>query len=925
MMSKEAISSPTWRSERSSTDAPNEDHRTAFIERVMLIGTLVGVGTLGIYVLLYLRTRLWQVLVDGVGVFFGLVCLIVAFLSLRRGKLDAAGPWLFGAAIISYTAHGLVWAGRTPYHAMGGVLAILLVGSFVLPRRWNTWLAAAGFYVALVIAINLTEPIPRLDAGSTMPGLTLFDAGTTILLVFAGLWIIARAFRTGTISTRLLLAFVALVLLPAALISVISSVTGFQNRQQQAIEQLELKAAFKENEINSWTDKLQSELATALTEEVNVRYTRDLLSASGQIAQHQRLRDALSLRWTRTVKQSEHLEALHLLNLQGQTIVTTDNSQVGSVQSDSAIFQEGLEGPYVKLLLPSTMDKLTVIAAQPVTDKAGQTLGVLVGYAPGDTLNEIVRDWMGLSDTGQMYLVSPERTILTNSRNATAGAQAETRGTEAALTTQANGAGMYDDFRGVPVVGAYRWLPRVQAALLVEQDQAEVFRAIYSTLIVIGGIALLAVLIAVIASLFITRSIAKPLASLSDTATQVAAGNLELQADVKREDEVGSLARAFNAMTVQLRELIENLEAQIAERTRDLERRSTYLEAASEVGRAAASILKTDRLVRQVVELIQYRFDLYYVGLFQLDEKGEWAVLRAGTGDAGRALLARGHRIKVGEGMIGWSIANAQPRIASEVDEDAVRQATSELPDTRSEAALPLRSRGQVLGALTVQSDQSGFFDEDTLTVLQTMADQVALALDNARLFADRQSAIEAQRRAYGQISHEAWVELLRTKGDIEFTRTKHGFSQITDQGQRHGTNAGKPYVDQEPDDRNDDGATIITPLKVRDRPIGVVQARRAPEAGRWTAEEMDLLETLVVHLGQALESARLYQETRRRATREQLARQITEKVRAIQDVETIARTAAEELTKALGGTRGFVKLGTKTLNGKGHNDTTDS
>ena len=123
--------------------------------------------------------------------------------------------------------------------------------------------------------------------------------------------------------------------------------------------------------------------------------------------------------------------------------------------------------------------------------------------------------------------------------------------------------------------------------------------------------------------------------------------------------------------------------------TRELERRADYLETSAEVSRSATSILDAEQLIQQTVDLIRERFGLYYVGLFLLDATGQWAVLRAGTGEAGRAMLARGHRLKVGEGMIGWCIANAQARIALDASEDVMRVAPPELPETRSEAALP--------------------------------------------------------------------------------------------------------------------------------------------------------------------------------------------------------------------------------------------
>ena len=229
-------------------------------------------------------------------------------------------------------------------------------------------------------------------------------------------------------------------------------------------------------------------------------------------------------------------------------------------------------------------------------------------------------------------------------------------------------------------------------------------------------------------------------------------------------------------MTVQLRGMIDGLEQNVRDRTADLERRSSYLEASAEVSRAASSILDPQELIGSSVNLIRERFGLYYVGLFLVDMAGEYAVLQAGTGAAGRAMLARNHRILVGTGMIGWSVEHAEARIALQAETDAVRVVNPELPETRSEAALPLRSRGRVLGALSVQSTSPDAFDEDTITVLQTMADQVAVALDNARLFSESEAALDEARRAYGELSTRAWHELGRSRSDLGY---RYAYSEV--------------------------------------------------------------------------------------------------------------------------------------------------
>lgn len=190
-----------------------------------------------------------------------------------------------------------------------------------------------------------------------------------------------------------------------------------------------------------------------------------------------------------------------------------------------------------------------------------------------------------------------------------------------------------------------------------------------------------------------------------------------------------------DALRVQLSSSLQG-----ARLVQQVERRALQLQAASEVSRLATSILDPERLIRQVVDLVRERFDLYYVGLFLLDRTGEWTgepqrwlVLRAGTGEAGRQMVEQGHRLEVGgASMVGWCAQNRRPRVAHDVAQDPVHRPHPLLPETRSEIAVPLRVGDTVVGVLDAQSAQPGTFDEDLVTVFQTMADQLAVAIENA-------------------------------------------------------------------------------------------------------------------------------------------------------------------------------------------------
>jgi GAF domain-containing protein len=278
-------------------------------------------------------------------------------------------------------------------------------------------------------------------------------------------------------------------------------------------------------------------------------------------------------------------------------------------------------------------------------------------------------------------------------------------------------------------------------------------------------------------------------------------------------------------------------------------------------------------------------------------------------------MLARNHRIRIGTGMIGWSIANARSRISQAAKEDDVRLATPELPDTLSEAALPLRSRGKVLGALTVQSDRFQAFDDQTLTVLQIMADQVAIAIDNAQLFAESQVALEAERRAYGEIGREAWEQLFQTRPDWGYVFT--GNSLSTSEGDW------KPEMEQAAETGqiviNKQGVLAI-PIKVREQVIGVLNFQKPAntqdefrddgQGATWQPEEIATLESIIAQVGQAIEGARLYQETRRRAARDRLTGEITTRMRSSLDMDTVLQTAIREIADRLAISQVEVHLG---------------
>lgn len=442
---------------------------------------------------------------------------------------------------------------------------------------------------------------------------------------------------------------------------------------------------------------------------------------------------------------------------------------------------------------------------------------------------------------------------------------------------------------------------RPAQALIVRLDQATNL-ALIRLIPVVLAVGLVALGIAGIAS----WRVATPLRNMAIAATRVIEGDWEAIRPLPRRDELGTLSTALYTMTTRLRELILGLEQQVAERTASLERRARYLEATAQVARATTAMLDLQELLTRVASLVSEHFGFYHTGIFLLDPTGEWAELRAASSEGGQRMLARKHRLRAGrEGIVGYVAGQGEPRIALDVGKDAVFFDNPDLPETRSEMALPLRVRGETIGVLDVQSKEPAAFTEEDVAVLQTLADQVATAIYNAQLFQQVQASLEAERRAYGELSRKAWADILRTRSELGFSRDKRGLFPVGEQWSREmelAFRSGETAAAE-------DAAKVAIPIKVRGRVIGVLEAHRNAEAEEWTYEQVTLLEALADQLGEALENARLYQEAQRRAVRERLTREITDRMRRAATIEGIIQTAVDELFGLLGTSRTFVRL----------------
>jgi len=424
-------------------------------------------------------------------------------------------------------------------------------------------------------------------------------------------------------------------------------------------------------------------------------------------------------------------------------------------------------------------------------------------------------------------------------------------------------------------------------------DRSDIIQTQNQRLAITLGVLALALFLGGIGTAYsVTRTLA-PIDILRTAAKSITEGELEQPIALETNDELGLLARAFNTISAHIRQVMDTLEHRVAERTRELEKRTTYLQATAEVARTAASQSDLDILLKRVALLIHERFHTYHTGIFLLDATGEHAVLQATAGQSSNEILTSGITLRVGtEGIVGHVIQTGVPRIARDISDDPFYKPNLLLPQTRAEIVLPLKVGNRILGALDMQSTDPEAFGSDELQILQILADQIAIAIENLRLIAENQAALEASRRLYGEVSRADWKRLLEARL-LGYESDASGLHRL-DTSQLPPPTA--------------DGLEI--PIRVQEQVIGSIHAEKAPGES-WLPEEQEILSSISTQIAYALESARLFNDLQERAHREQIITQIVSSMRETLDVDLILQNTLQEIGENMPFSALEIRLGT--------------
>lgn len=709
-----------------------------------------------------------------------------------------------------------------------------------------------------------------------------------------------------SLTVTLASAFFALSAVVLLVVSGLNLYLNFQTQQTVVSSQQELIAQEASKEVSSFIEEHFSVLETAID-------LANLVSLPGQ--ERELILDKL-------LGQRPAFRQLILLNAQDRQLAEASRLLGATTEkfhtrlSDEALAQIRLGQRYISpIYVDDATSEPLVVMVLPVTDVFGDIQGSLAVEVNLKFMWDLV-DQLQVGETGYAYVVDNTGNLIAfhdigrvlKGENVQYIQEVnEFINSQSLVSVSTSEFGTYTGLLGTNVVGTHVSLGTPEWAVVIELPLKEAYRPIYqlatSAVVTIFILAALAGL----AGFLGARRLSVPIINLTEVATRIASGETQLQAKAAGTQEVATLATAFNSMTAQLRELIGSLEQRVAERTTELEvanqqvaHRAEQFEAIALVAGAVTSIRSLEELLPKVTELISQQFGYYHTGIFLNDDANENAVLSAANSEGGQRMLARGHQLKIGEqGIVGYATSTGRPRIALDVGEDAVYFDNPDMPDTRSEMALPLKIGENIVGALDVQSTEASAFSEEDINVLSLLADQVSLAIENARLFDQARKSLAESEALYRQYLRQAWTRLPKEQNLVGFRYNLRGSSPIEAEPRQNITSVIKRISEENKSHK----PSLSVPIAIRGEAIGTLSVQVA-DVNSISDDQVDLVKAVAERVALAAENARLFEETTHRAERERLVSDITMKIRSTNDPDSMVQIALDELKNALGATK---------------------
>ena len=962
----------------------------------IIIGILNGLGATGLLLLAAVQPA-WQLTVPPI--LFALSA-TASFVAVQYLYPKVSG--FAGSVLISVT-FAIAITGTSAYLSNMGLPAAVVYLIFILmisslqQKNWQANLLIGHGLIAAGCSALLTAFSPFEQLSIEL--IEIVSPAILGVLFMIYIVMLAMQFVTATLRVRLVTAFMAIVIIPLAILSLIQSRFMFNVLSDEVNRALQLAAQQTAFGIDRFMEESQRSVSEAAQFDIFTRYLSLPPDQRAGSTEETEMRLTLRVLDANELNSTVYLSSYALLERNGDVSFDTMGDRILSRFSPDSLRAMGIDveailqdettnesgqdyfevplrsgSPFVSHLTVKNSTRGFFFVSAPVRSKeTGEIIGVLRARYDGLLLQDLLKSYNGLLGSSSyaillddynirladaytpnfLYksvapLAQEDLKILKASRRL-ADLPAEMLATDFKdfdnilnsyspkapfFITQLSPGISTGDQGQIGAISAIRSMPWKVVYLRTDYNDEDLrSEQRRLTTLVTTLISVLVGFVAVAAS----QLLSSPIIRLTHTAQQVSQGNLEAQAPAESADEFGMLGAAFNSMTSQLRLLIEQLEERVRVRTKEIEdqnlalaTRARQLQTISEVARQIVSSQELEGLLSSITQLVSERFGFYHVGVFLLEEKHEFAVLRAANSEGGQRMLARHHMLPVGKvGIVGYATGTGEPRIATDVGDDAVYFNNPDLPNTRSEMALPLKVGNQIIGALDIQSLHSNDFHMDDIELFTTLADQVAIAIYNNQLYVETVKALNEAQSLHRQYLRSEWTEDTARRKTLGYLFNQSGVAplQTEDPLWKKVFNSGEPVYAVLPGASSAaDKAVMAVPIAVRGETIGLIHVQDQGEDRLWSEDEIAVVNSIASQVAVALENARLFENTVRRAEREKKVLQITAKIRSTNDPEEMMQIAISELQQALQASRTqiYIRQGSDTTldEGASHSNT---
>jgi len=925
----------------------DQNHRELRIANVFLIAA-IGLGSF--YIFLSWQLQTWQMYVLSGILFTFIIAVLFARLLIMAGR-TLAGIWILAIGLFVIIPVTVLLVADTGILFGISLLALifLVIAQYLpKPQRIRVILIAVvigvltGTIEFIPLGFRLSMPIIQ----TIVPVITGIAITIGIFLYFRGLW------RRSNIRTKLVLAFVLVTLVPVGVLGTQSIVIS----RNGLIEQAE-------------SDLFETAQAASVTLDVIIQSQLEAINSEAQhsdflgyfeVAPVLRHGSVQEKKATRTLMnladKNSNISSYALLDAQGLVLIDTFTGDIGKDKSDRDYYRIPLSTgePYLSpFRFSQTTHEPSIYFSAPIVNSFGRTVGVLSARYDAKYLQELLITVTNTNNPEEYAVLLDNETYIriAHSQNPeliyksyasftiseieafqkefrfiagdpyTAIFLGITHNKEMVdgvnnLTSNPVFIAPSSIYNNEPTYTGGHRLQNANWTVLVRRTERSILEPIQPLVNAIGGTVVLMIVIAIALGYVAARTLTYPITRLTDTVQKIVEGDLSKRAEITTQDETAALAKTFNFMSDQLQETLSGLEERIAERTSELEiaqqeseQRSRTLENIAEISSAISLEQNLDQMLSQVTRLVSQRLGYYHAGIFLIDETGRYAVLKAANSEGGKSMLERQHMLEVGQtGIVGHVAQTQEARIALDVGEDAVYFDNPDLPDTRSEIALPLLSRSTIIGILDVQSLEPNAFTEEDIRILNVLADQVATAIENVRLFEQTQQSLNELQDFYRQYIRQEWGALSSREKQIGYLKKVSGgnfvsepvISKEIDQAIKAGD-----IVIAIPEKAKNEGsrqAVLAAPIQLHGETLGVLNIQNPAINRPWTQNEINMVKAIAERIALAIENARLLQDSQQRAAKEQVIAEITSKIGESINLNSVLQTAVEELGQFIPG-----------------------